>query len=127
MWVVIAMAELTAIGIYVRYWFPDMPQWLPALIALVALYGSNLLAVRVFGELEFWFALIKLVTIVALIAAGLVVILFHAGDLDASATFIHLWSHGGFMPFGDLGLLLTEQTHRLEVRAVEHNGRDQRG
>ena len=63
-----AMAELTAIGIYVRYWFPDVPQWLPALIALVVLYGTNLLAVRVFGELEFWFALVKVVTIVALIA-----------------------------------------------------------
>src|SRR6266481_9092127 len=74
MWVVMAMAELTAIGIYVRYWFPDVPQWLPALIALVALYGTNLLAVRVFGELEFWFALIKVVTIVALIVAGIAVI-----------------------------------------------------
>ena len=79
MWVVTAMAELTAIGIYVRYWFPQVPQWLPALIALVVLYGANLLAVRVFGELEFWFALIKVVTIVALILAGLFVILFHVG------------------------------------------------
>src|SRR5215475_9488150 len=47
MWVVMAMAELTAIGIYMRYWFPDMPQWLPALVALFALYVANLSAVRV--------------------------------------------------------------------------------
>src|SRR5579862_6819165 len=86
-WVVMAMAELTAIGIYVRYWFPDVPQWLPALIALLALYGSNLLAVGVFGELEFWFALVKVVTIVGLIVAGLAVIVFHAGALGASAGF----------------------------------------
>ena len=71
MWVVTVMAEITAIGIYLRFWLPDVPQWLPALIALLVLYGTNLLAVRVFGELEFWFALIKVVTIVALIVGGL--------------------------------------------------------
>src|SRR6202166_2828345 len=87
MWVVTAMAELTAIGIYVRYWLSEVPQWLPALVALVLLYGSNQLAVRVFGELEFWFALIKVVTIVALIAVGLFVIVFHSGELGATASF----------------------------------------
>jgi len=75
-WVVTVMAEITAIGIYVDFWLPQVPQWLPPLIALLVLYGTNLLAVRVFGELEFWFALIKVVTIVALILAGLYVILF---------------------------------------------------
>src|SRR5579863_5842884 len=53
MWVLTAMAELTGIGIYLRFWFPDVPQWLPGLVALLILYGTNLLAVRVFGELEF--------------------------------------------------------------------------
>lgn len=119
MWVVIAMAELTAIGIYVRYWFPDVPQWLPALIALVVLYGTNLLAVRVFGELEFWFALIKVVTIVALIVAGLVVILFHVGEMGATASFSNLWSHGGFLPFGVVGVLLTMQIVMFAYSGVE--------
>src|SRR5256885_2616279 len=91
MWVVTAMAELTAIGIYVRYWLPGVPQWLPALVALMALYGSNLLAVRVFGELEFWFALIKVFAIIALILAGLLVIVFHVGELGATASFANLW------------------------------------
>jgi AAT family amino acid transporter/D-serine/D-alanine/glycine transporter len=118
-WVVTAMAELTAIGIYVRFWFPAVPQWLPALIALLLLYGSNLLAVRVFGELEFWFALIKVVTIVGLIVAGLVVILFHVGDLGASASFANLWSHGGFLPFGILGVLLTMQIVMFAYEGVE--------
>ena len=103
MWVLTAMAELTAIGIYVRYWFPDVPQWLPALVALVALYGANLLAVRVFGELEFWFALVKVVTIVALILAGLAVIVLHVGELGGTASFANLYTHGGFLPFGLLG------------------------
>jgi len=119
MWIVIAMAELTAIGIYVRHWFPDVPQWLPALIALVTLYGSNLLAVRVFGELEFWFALVKVLTIVALIVVGLVVILFHIGDLGATASFSNLYSHGGFLPFGIVGVLLTMQIVMFAYSGVE--------
>src|SRR6202050_1747895 len=107
MWVATAMAELTAIGIYVGHWFPQVPQWLPALIALVLLYGVNLLAVRVFGELEFWFALINVVPLGALILAGLAVIVLHVGSLGPTAGFANLWSHGGFLPFGVVGVLLT--------------------
>jgi amino acid transporter, AAT family len=118
-WVVTAMAELTAIGIYVRFWLPDVPQWLPGLIALLVLYGTNLLAVRVYGELEFWFALIKVVTIVALILAGLVVIFFHVGDLGATAGFSNLWSHGGLLPHGILGVLLTMQIVMFAYEGVE--------
>jgi amino acid transporter, AAT family len=119
MWVVTAMAELTAIGIYVRYWFPDIPQWVPALVALVALYGANQLAVRVFGELEFWFALIKVMTIIALIAGGLYVIVFHVGELGHTASFANLWSHGGFLPFGIVGVLLTLQMVTFAYQGVE--------
>jgi amino acid transporter, AAT family len=119
MWVVTAMAELTAIGIYVRYWFPAVPQWLPGLVALVALYGANQLAVRVFGELEFWFALIKVITIVGLIVGGLFVIFFHVGDLGTTASFTNLWSHGGFLPFGILGVLLTLQMVTFAYQGVE--------
>jgi amino acid transporter, AAT family len=119
MWIATAMAELTAIGIYVRYWLPQVPQWLPALIALLVLYSANLLAVRAFGELEFWFALIKVVTIMALILAGLVVIVFHVGDLGASASFANLWSHGGFLPFGIAGVLLTMQIVMFAYNGVE--------
>ena len=119
MWVVTAMAELTAIGVYVRFWIPWIPQWLPPLAALLVLYGTNLLAVRVFGELEFWFALIKVVTIVALIAAGLGVILFHVGNFGSQASFSNLWSHGGFLPFGMLGVLLTLQMVMFAYSGVE--------
>jgi AAT family amino acid transporter/D-serine/D-alanine/glycine transporter len=119
MWVVTAMAELTAIGIYVQFWWPQAPQWLPALVALVILYGSNLLAVRVFGELEFWFALIKVVAIVTLIVAGVAVIVFKWGSLGPSAGVSNLWSHGGFMPFGLLGVLLTLQIVMFAYSGVE--------
>ena len=119
MWVVTAMAELTAIGMYVRFWLPAVPQWLPPLIALAALYGANLLAVRAFGELEFWFALVKVVTIMALILAGIGVIVFHFGDFGAHASFSNLWSHGGFLPFGMLGVLLTLQIVTFAYSGVE--------
>ena len=118
-WIATAMAELTAIGVYVRWWLPAVPQWLPALVALLALYGSNLLAVRMFGELEFWFALIKVVTIVALIVCGLVVLVFHVGDLGAGASFSNLWSHGGLLPYGVGGMLLTMQIVMFAYVGVE--------
>jgi len=118
-WIATAMAELTAIGVYVRWWLPAVPQWLPALVALLALYGSNLLAVRMFGELEFWFALIKVVTIVALIVSGVVVLVFHVGDLGAGASFSNLWSHGGILPYGVGGMLLTMQIVMFAYVGVE--------
>ena len=119
MWVVTAMAELTAIGIYVHFWLPDIPQWLPGLIALGILYGTNTLAVRVYGELEFWFALLKIITIVALIVSGLAVIFFKLGALGPTASFSNLWTHGGFMPFGPLGVLLTLQIVMFAYQGVE--------
>ena len=118
-WVVTVMAEITAIGIYVDFWLPQVPQWLPPLIALLVLYAANLLAVRVFGELEFWFALIKVVTIVALILAGLYVILFHVGSLGPTAHFSNLWTHGGFLPLGVLAVLLSLQIVMFAYEGVE--------
>jgi AAT family amino acid transporter len=119
MWIATVMAEITAIGVYVRFWLPWMPQWVPPLVALVVLYGANLLAVRVFGELEFWFALIKVVTILALIVAGIAVIVLHLGAFGSQASFANLWSHGGFLPFGMLGVLLTLQIVMFAYQGVE--------
>ena len=106
MWVVAGIAEITAVGLYVQYWFPDVPQWVPALITLAVLYGMNLIAVGLFGELEFWFALIKVITIIALIVLGVVIIVFGIGDLGRQASFANLWSNGGFLPMGVSGVIL---------------------
>ncbi|MGV7982798.1 D-serine/D-alanine/glycine transporter, partial [Mycobacterium kansasii] len=65
-WITIAMAEITAIGIYFRFWFPAVPQWLPGLVVLAVLLCINLITVGAFGEVEFWFALIKIVAILGL-------------------------------------------------------------
>ncbi|BBP93431.1 amino-acid permease AapA [Bacillus safensis] len=70
-WIMTAMADVIAVGVYVQYWF-DIPQWIPAIICLLILLGLNLLTVKLFGEMEFWFALIKVITILLLIGVGMV-------------------------------------------------------
>ncbi|MGK9167061.1 amino acid permease [Inquilinus limosus] len=119
MWVVIGMAEITAVGVYVHYWLPEVPQWVPALVTLAVLTLVNIVAVRLFGELEFWFALIKVVTIVALILGGLAVIVFGIGDLGQGAGVSNLWSHGGFLPFGLFGAVLALQMVMFAYQGVE--------
>lgn len=119
LWVVVGMVEITAVGIYVHYWAPGVPQWVPALGVLLLLYATNLLAVRIFGEMEFWFSLIKVATIVLLIAAGLFVIVSGVSALGPTASFTNLWTHGGFFPFGPLGILLTLQMVTFAYSGVE--------
>lgn len=118
-WVTIGMAEITAVAVYVNYWFPDVPQWIPALVTLAVLYSANRISVALFGELEFWFALIKVVTIVGMILLGLAIICFDITPLGKTASFSNLWSHGGFMPFGILGVVMTLQIVMFAYQGVE--------
>ena len=106
MWTTGVMAEITAVGIYVQFFFPDVPQWLPALVSVAVLLGANMTSVRLFGETEFWFALIKIVAILAFIASGLAILVFGLGDLGDQASVANLWNDGGFLPEGIGGLLL---------------------
>ncbi|HEK1687820.1 TPA: amino acid permease [Pseudomonas putida] len=104
-WIVCIMAEVTAAAVYMSYWFPDVPAWCWALAALVSMGGLNLIAVKAFGELEFWFAAIKVVTIVLLIVCGVGMILFGLGNAGQPIGIDNLWRHGGFMPMGIWGVL----------------------
>lgn len=61
MWMAVGISEITAIGVYVQFWFPEMAQWIPALIAVGLVALANLAAVRLYGEIEFWFAMIKVI------------------------------------------------------------------
>ncbi|TCS92067.1 amino acid permease [Hazenella coriacea] len=119
MWVVTGMAEITAVGVYAQYWFPGIPQWIPALIALLFVYLINLIAVKLFGEFEFWFALIKVVTIILLIVVGLVIITTGFGNNGQPIGFSNLWEHNGFMPNGVLGVLLSLQMVMFAFLGVE--------
>jgi len=107
-WIMIAMADIIAVGVYINYWF-DVPQWLPSIICLVILLASNLLSVKNFGELEFWFALIKIVTILALIAIGIVLLVIGFKTDTGEVTVRNLWEHGGWLPNGMSGFFYSFQ------------------
>ncbi|MEK3990064.1 amino acid permease [Robertmurraya sp. FSL R5-0851] len=107
MWVVVGMAEITVIGVYVNYWFPDIPQWVTALATLIVVTLINLMNVKAFGEFEFWLALIKVVAIIGMILVGLGIILFGFGNGGQPMGLDNLWAHGGFMPNGIEGILFS--------------------
>ncbi|HBP66182.1 MAG TPA: amino acid permease [Desulfosporosinus sp.] len=107
MWVVTCMAEITAVGVYVHYWLPELAQWIPALLALVIMTCVNLISVRLFGEFEFWFALIKVVTILSMIIAGSAMIFFGIGNGGIAIGISNMWSHGGFFPNGITGMCMS--------------------
>ncbi|WP_284037181.1 amino acid permease [Neobacillus sp. 114] len=107
MWVVVGMAEITVVGVYVNYWFPDIPQWLTALSVLVVITIINLANVKAFGEFEFWFALIKVVAIIGMILLGLGIIFIGIGNGGHPIGFDNLWTHGGFVPNGIKGILMS--------------------
>lgn len=102
-WVVVGMSEVIAVGEYMNYWFPDLPQWIPGVIVVVLLACANLVSVKAFGEFEFWFAMIKIVTIILMIIAGFGIIFFGLGNGGEAIGLSNLWAHGGFMPNGWLG------------------------
>lgn len=108
-WVVVGIAEVTAVGIYMGMWFPDIPQWTWALGSLAMMGCINFIAVKVFGEFEFWFALIKIVAIVAMIAMGGSVIFFGFTNGGIPLGISNLWSQGGFFPNGLTGFLFSLQ------------------
>lgn len=107
-WIMTAMADVIAVGVYVQYWF-DIPQWVPAIICLIILFALNLLTVKNFGEMEFWFALIKVITILALIGIGIVLLVIGFKTDTGSVTVKNLWAHGGIFPNGVSGFLLSFQ------------------
>jgi AAT family amino acid transporter len=122
LWIVTCMAEITAVGVYMQFWFPDSPQWLWALAALVIMGAVNLMAVKAYGELEFWFALIKIVTIVLMIIVGLGMIIFGLGNGGIATGISNLWEHGGFMPNGIMGVLMSLQMVFFAFLGIEMIG-----
>lgn len=118
-WISLAMADLTASGLYMQYWFPGVPQWLPSLIFLVVLLGMNLTAVKLFGEMEFWFALIKIVAILLLIIVGVFMIIKGFSTNAGASSFANLWKHGGWFPNGSGGFILSFQMVVFAFTGIE--------
>lgn len=103
-WIVTAVADVIGIASYVHFWFPDINSWLPVLSAIFLFLALNLAAVKLFGELEFWFALIKIVAIIGLIALGLYMIATgFVSPTGTKASFATFWNHGDLFPKGIMG------------------------
>ena len=94
-WVVTGIADVIAITGYIKYWWPEIPAFIPALTVIVALLLLNLPSVKNFGEIEFWFAVIKIVAIVALIIVGALMVAFSFTAPDVPSP---LWQSSGIAP-----------------------------
>jgi amino acid transporter, AAT family len=94
-YIVVGISEVIAIGTYMQFWWPHLPNWLPGIIAIAFLCIANLVSVSAFGELEYWFALIKVITIIAMIIVGLVMIVFGFNGI-APTGISNIWQFGFF-------------------------------
>ncbi|WP_426005543.1 amino acid permease [Paenarthrobacter sp. NyZ202] len=106
---IVAIADVTAFSIYMGFWFPQVDRWIWVLAIILFLGAMNLLSVKVFGELEFWFSLIKVVAIIAMIVGGAAIVVFGfqtGNDGGGVAPGLgNLVNHGGLFPNGFEGLL----------------------
>ena len=120
-WAMTGIVDTTAIAKYCKYWtaFASIPQWTLALIALVVVVSMNLISVKLFGELEFWASLVKVLALVTFLVVGTV---FLAGrfKVDGQDTGPGLWSsHGGLLPSGLLPLVLVTSGVVFAYAAIE--------
>ncbi|MFV3382226.1 MULTISPECIES: D-serine/D-alanine/glycine transporter [Pseudomonas] len=103
-WIVTGIADVIAISAYSQFWFPDIPQWAPALGCVGLLLSLNLMTVKMFGELEFWFAMIKIVAICALVCTGFyMVATAYQSSTGSVASLANLWNDEGMFPHGVMG------------------------
>jgi len=102
--ILVCMAELSAIGLYIHYWWPEIPTWVSALGFFIFINVINLLHVKLFGEMEFWLAIIKVLAIIAMIAFGSY--LLASGSGGSQSNIQNLWELGGFFPNGIMGLVM---------------------
>ena len=102
--ILVCMAELSAIGLYIHSWWPEIPTWVSALGFFIFINLINLLHVKLFGEMEFWLAIIKVLAIVAMIAFGSYLLATGSGGTQSNLH--NLWALGGFFPNGIMGLVM---------------------
>ena len=105
LYILVSMAELSAVSIYLGYWFPDLPKWVGVLACLIIITVINLVTVSAYGEIEFWMAFIKIAAIIGMILLGSYSIAVDPNPFPMN--FHHLWSHGGFFPNGIEGMLMS--------------------
>ncbi|ACZ75880.1 amino acid permease-associated region [Dickeya parazeae Ech586] len=116
---IVAIADVTAFGIYMGVWFPEVPHWIWVLSVVLIIGAINLMNVKVFGELEFWFSFFKVATIVVMIVAGVGIIVWGIGNGGEPTGIHNLWSNGGFFSNGVMGMILSLQMVMFAYGGVE--------
>ncbi|WP_443078868.1 amino acid permease [Streptomyces sp. NBC_01497] len=120
-WSTTGIADITAVALYVHYWgmFTSVPQWLLALIALAVVLSINLISVKIFGEMEFWFAIIKVSALVVFLAIGVFLLVTQHPVGGRTPGFDIISSHGGIFPAGLLPVVVVLQGVVFAYSAVE--------
>lgn len=103
-WMVVTVVELIAAGSFLQYWFSEVPLWYLSILCAAIIIGINLFEVKNYGELEFWFAGIKIFTLIAFILLG-AFILTGSFPSTSSASISNYTAYGGFFPNGIGGIL----------------------
>lgn len=116
---IVAIADVTAFGIYMGFWFPDVPHWIWVLSVVLIIGAINLATVKVFGEVEFWLSLFKVATIIIMIVAGLGIIFWGLGNGGQATGISNLWTNGGFFPNGWIGTMLSLQVVMFAYGGIE--------
>ena len=119
-WVATGIADITAVTKYINFWWPSFPPYLTAIITVILLLALNLMTVKAYGEIEFWFAIIKVIAILFLIVIGLYLIFTgFSSPNHIQSGFSNLYSHGGFFPNGVMGFLLAFQMAVFSFVGIE--------
>lgn len=116
LYILVSMSELTAVGIYINYWWPEIPLWTSSLFFFLAITALNLGSVKLFGEAEFWFSIIKVVAIISMIIFGTYLLISGTGGEQASIS--NLTNNGGFFPKGWFEKTETGYQGLLSVMAI---------
>ncbi len=106
-YIVVGISEVVATTEYLRFWWKGTSDWAAGVIIILFLLVANLASAKAYATLEFWFAMIKVVTIILMILLGFAVILFGFGNGGHPVGFSNLWSHGGFFTGGLKGFFFS--------------------
>ena len=102
----VAIADVTAVAVYMKFWFPGSPSWIWVASVVLVILAINLSKVKLFGEMEFWFTVVKVTAIAAMIVGGIALLVFGVRlDAEAAPSVANLWQDGGFFPNGLAGFL----------------------
>ncbi|MCS4488266.1 amino acid permease [Streptococcus sciuri] len=118
----LGMAEITAVAKYMQYWFPTWPSWIIQVVFLALLTAVNLIAVKVFGETEFWFAMIKITAILALIATAIIMLVTGFQTPEGAVSLNNIFHHFEWFPNGWMKFLVSFQMVFFAYQAIEFVG-----